>query len=143
MVRAAISDPQTAVRLVKLGLVLKLATLLRQFAQGSPPPLPPRRGSGEPKPNPPPAYAELVSADAAADGDDDTPRGGEEKAEAKKVSLVCYHVILHCVCACRLSLVPVPVCVSVILVLLRCRRLPYVLFAHGGPVSSTPHDWRM
>lgn len=47
VVRAAVSDRSTALRLVKLGIVSKLAALVRQKPAGPPPPLPPRRrGSG-------------------------------------------------------------------------------------------------
>lgn len=47
VVRAAVSDKNTALRLVKLGIVSKLAALVRQKPAGPPPPLPPRRrGSG-------------------------------------------------------------------------------------------------
>lgn len=46
VVRAAVSDGSTALRLVKLGIVSKLAALVRQKPSGPPPPLPPRRRSG-------------------------------------------------------------------------------------------------
>lgn len=47
VVRAAVSDEKTALRLVRLGVVSKLAALVRQKPAGPPPPLPPRRrGSG-------------------------------------------------------------------------------------------------
>lgn len=48
VVRAAISDESTALRLAKLGLVFKLATIVRQTAAGPPPPLPPRGSEGDP-----------------------------------------------------------------------------------------------
>lgn len=48
VVRAAISDESTALRLAKLGLVFKLATIVRQTAAGPPPPLPPRGSEGGP-----------------------------------------------------------------------------------------------
>ncbi|CAM9366645.1 unnamed protein product [Ectocarpus sp. 8 AP-2014] len=43
VVEAAVSDERTASRLVKLGVVSKLAALVRQKPAGPPPPLPPRR----------------------------------------------------------------------------------------------------
>lgn len=46
VVEAAVSDERTASRLVKLGVVSKLAALVRQKPAGPPPPLPPRRSGG-------------------------------------------------------------------------------------------------
>ncbi|CAN0026180.1 unnamed protein product [Scytosiphon promiscuus] len=46
VVGAAVSEESTATRLIKLGLVSKLASLVRPKPAGPPPPLPPRRGSG-------------------------------------------------------------------------------------------------
>lgn len=43
IIRAAIADEKMALKMITLGLVPKLAAIVRQSTQGTPPPLPPRR----------------------------------------------------------------------------------------------------
>lgn len=109
IVLAAIGDAAMAIRLVKMGLVLKLATLVRQFTQVPPPPLPPRHGSVSPRAASPPVD---IAAAAAAFAEDEVSRG--RRRETKQVwgggghGYVCFVTTICWVsCVCHIILASV------------------------------------
>lgn len=88
IVRAAIGDAALAVRLVRMGLVLKLTALVRQFTQGPPPPLPPRGGSVSPRgASPTVDFATAVPAAGAFEDEDKDEASRERKGELEQVRL--------------------------------------------------------